>query len=153
MTETSAPGQEQIEAAEYSELQAMAKAAGIRANARAEELRSDLLHHHGHFEPVDEPQDGSDSQQAPEDPEAATDPETSPEGPTDAAAEPAVELDPDEPVTWRAVSATMTRDGKRTIAAGETFVAPRSDPRTRDAIELKPEGLTDEQLAALATPS
>lgn len=140
MTETAdTPTREQIERADYLELQGMAKAAGLKANESGDELRAALLEFHGH-----EPQGAPEADQAPEGSENAGAPDTSPEGPQDDAQPAGEELH-----TWRAVSNTMTRDGKTVIPAGATFVATESDPRTRDAVKVEPEGLTDAQLAAL----
>lgn len=140
MTEpTDTPTREQIEGADYLELQGMAKAAGLKANESGDELRAALLEHYGI-----EPQEPQGASEAPEEGDGTGGPQTSQEAPqTDV--EPAVE----ELHTWRAVSNTMTRDGKTVIRAGSTFVATESDPRTRDAVKVEPEGLTDAQLAAL----
>lgn len=144
MTETEAPTVEQIEGADYLELQGMAKAAGLKANESGDELRAALLAHHHGSSDEDGPQEAPEASEALEEGDGPNEADTSPQG--------AVEddEDDDEPRTWRAGSNVMTLDGKRVIPAGGLFVAPRSDPRTRDAVEVEPERLTDAQLRALA---
>lgn len=147
MTETETPTIEQIERADYLELQGMAKAAGLKANESGDELRAALRDHY-HAPAAETGAEGApETTEAPEEPQTAADPETSPQ----AAVETHEGTGLEELHTWRAVSTTMTRDGRRTIPAGSTFVATESDPRTRDAVKVEPEGLTDAQLAALAS--